>query len=206
MDLGFSQVELILGRTLKIRPSKRSAFGSRVKNLQRGGMLPDINTGRGIAAVYKPQHVYLLAVALEMTRLFLPPERIIKLVERNTDVLAWGLHVVFQLLDQNENAENLLEIYPYGLEEFTLSNSESEYSWEVSHIRDDEFHMRHPLFIALGVINLSKVYHRLSFFVKDDRFDNDLRAWSSEVYNEMKKIPAANDVDSGGQSVVDQKA
>jgi len=88
----FAVVEKALARLNHIAPSKRSAFANRLKHLQRKGFPPGVNTGRGRAADYQPEHVVLLALALELITFGYTPEKAIGAMEESLGSIAEGIY------------------------------------------------------------------------------------------------------------------
>lgn len=66
-----------------IADEHRTAFASRLKNIQRLRYPPGINTGRGVAATYRAEHVLLLGLTVELLQLGLTPERAVRTLSQN---------------------------------------------------------------------------------------------------------------------------
>jgi len=80
----FSAVEAILAGMNFIADPHRSAFASRIKNIQRLKFPSGINTGRGVAAIYRAEHVLLLGLTIELLQLGLTPERAVRTLSNNS--------------------------------------------------------------------------------------------------------------------------
>ncbi|WP_324808739.1 hypothetical protein SH584_04030 [Sphingomonas sp. LY29] len=78
--LTFAQVGAILATIHGVSEGKVSALQSRVKDFQRRGFPNGLNTGKGKAAEYQPEHVIMLGVAFEFLELGMTPERIVLLL------------------------------------------------------------------------------------------------------------------------------
>jgi hypothetical protein len=96
LSYGFADVEAALAQVHHIADPKRSAFANRLKHLQRLGFPEGVNTGRGRAATYLPEHVFLIAVALQLNEFGITPERAIKLISNSMGRIADG---VMQAID-----------------------------------------------------------------------------------------------------------
>lgn len=81
MHLLFGEVEALVREQHLIEEHRFSAFRARLKNLQRLGFPDGINTGKGRAARYLPDHVVLIALAMELAEFGLPPERSVRLLQ-----------------------------------------------------------------------------------------------------------------------------
>ncbi len=96
MDLSFAQVENALALTHGIVDEKRSAFASRLKHLQKLGFPPGTNTGRGRAANYRAEHLFLLGVVLELNQLGVSPERAIAVAQAGLPSIARGIRNIIR--------------------------------------------------------------------------------------------------------------
>jgi hypothetical protein len=74
--LSFKQVTVLLGSLHLIEMSRISALQSRIKDFQRREFPPGLNTGKGKAAAYTPEHIILLTFAFEMLELGMTPDKI----------------------------------------------------------------------------------------------------------------------------------
>lgn len=83
VSISFAVLEAILSTVHRIKPDKRTAFQARIKNFQRLGMLEDLITVKGRPTEYEPHHVYLMALAIELTQLGLTPDGIIEFYARS---------------------------------------------------------------------------------------------------------------------------
>lgn len=82
----FGQVEALLAEANDIAPDKRQAFSARLKHLQRQGLRGEgAQPGRGRAATQTFGEVMQLALAVELLKAGLPPQRAAQLVRLN-----WG--------------------------------------------------------------------------------------------------------------------
>lgn len=79
----FGEVEALLSEVHDIASPKRMAFASRLKNFHRLGFPHGFKAGRGKVNSYSPYKFTLLAIAVEMTQLGLPPERIVRILSKN---------------------------------------------------------------------------------------------------------------------------
>lgn len=99
MEFTFAQVEQALAQHHMIASERRSAFANRIKHLQKQGFPPGTNTGRGRAASYQVQHLFLLGVALELAQFGYTPERSIRLISNNYLPLCEGVVDVVQFFN-----------------------------------------------------------------------------------------------------------
>ena len=74
MELTFGQLCQALAATHFIPAERATAFAARVKAFQRAGVLPGVNTGRGIAAVYRTEAIVKLVVIFQFVELGMSPE------------------------------------------------------------------------------------------------------------------------------------
>lgn len=91
LSYGFSEIEGGLALLHNIADEKRPAFVSRIQHLQKRGFPPGVNTGRGRAARYEAQHMFLLATALQLNELGMIPEKAIRVVTSSLGFLADGV-------------------------------------------------------------------------------------------------------------------
>lgn len=83
----FAMVEAVFARLHEIEDAQRTAFASRIKHMQRLGFPPGTNTGKGRAAAYSAQHLFLIGFALELAQLGLATDAAIPLMQDNMDVV-----------------------------------------------------------------------------------------------------------------------
>lgn len=89
----FGELEGVLAGVHGIDQSKRTAFQSRLKNLHRLGFPIGLQTTKGRAATYSPCQIAEMALAIEMTQLGLPPERVTLVLGANQ----WPTLMAFQM-------------------------------------------------------------------------------------------------------------
>ena len=65
-ECSFSLVEEVIAQMNFISDERRSAFSSRLKHFQRLKYPVGINTGRGVAAIYRARHLLLMALAVSV--------------------------------------------------------------------------------------------------------------------------------------------
>lgn len=119
-------MEEVFATVHRIAPGKRGAFQARLRHLQRLGVPPGTNTGKGVAAAYGPQQVAILAVALELLQLGLSPEHAATVLEKNGGrILRQVCHAASDLPMEREysGAQQLVLIDPGGLS--TLQSPEA---------------------------------------------------------------------------------
>ena len=106
MSFSFSQVEHALSTVHTIENSKRSAFGNRLKHLQKLGFLPETRTGRGRAASYRGEHALLLELAMQFIELGLTPERAMLVIQDNMEFVVppirWAVTALNEETDRPE--------------------------------------------------------------------------------------------------------
>lgn len=88
MEFSLSEVEQALAKLHRIAPDKRSNFAGRLKHYQRNGFPPGTNTGRGRAAAYRPEHLFMMGMALELNQFGASPERAMRQVLSNVTNMA----------------------------------------------------------------------------------------------------------------------
>ncbi len=123
MGYGFADVEEALSQVHGISDEKRSAFSNRLKHLQRLGFPPGVNTGRGRAAIYYAEHVFMLAVALQLSEFSFTPERTIRVMEHGIARLAGGARAAIANLDE----AIFCEVPTGSLQDFVYGDRVSEY-------------------------------------------------------------------------------
>lgn len=94
MDLTFAQVSRALARSHGISESKNSAFVARLQHLQKLKFPPGTNTGRGRAAKYSVGHLFQLGMVLELAQIGLTPERAMRIVGGERDIVAEAAQMV----------------------------------------------------------------------------------------------------------------
>lgn len=87
-ECSFSLVEEVIAQMNFISDERRSAFSSRLKHFQRLKYPVGINTGRGVAAIYRARHLLLMALAVEFIQLGLTPERTVRTLHKNARTVA----------------------------------------------------------------------------------------------------------------------
>lgn len=91
MQFGFSDVWEVLANFHRIADDKRSAFSNRLKHLQKLGFPEGINTGRGRAAGYRPEHILQLSLVLELNQFGVGPDRAISIMKASKRNVALGV-------------------------------------------------------------------------------------------------------------------
>lgn len=121
-----SQAEEVFVRVHQIAPKKRSAFQARLRHLQRWGVPPGTNTGKGKAAAYGPIQVTMLGVALELLQLGLSPERAALLLANSggrwlSQMTHAGLSAVYS--PEYTGGQQLMLIDPVGLGDLQVTTA-----------------------------------------------------------------------------------
>lgn len=189
MGYGFADVDVALAEMHGIANAKRSAFSNRLKHLQRMGFPPGVNTGRGRAAIYYAEHVFLLSVALQLSEFGFTPERAIRVIEYGIARLAGGARAAVAAPDQTI----LCEVPTGALEDLIHRDHVSEYvglgpidadfaAKRLYLITEAEGPMRWSVFSLSGLIK--RLSALLDGKLKPDGFPDfcsRLDAWASEV-------------------------
>ncbi|MEG3086136.1 hypothetical protein [Sphingomonas sp. PB4P5] len=89
--INFAQLESGLASIFLIASEKRSAFTSRLKNLQRLGLCANACAGRGISSQYTFDQVGQFIAALELSQLGLSPERAVETIDATWTSFQAGL-------------------------------------------------------------------------------------------------------------------
>jgi hypothetical protein len=89
----FGELESVLAHVHDIDQSKRTAFQARLKNFHRLGYPIAFQTTKGRAASYAACQIAEMALAVEMTQLGLPPERVTLVLGANR----WPTLMAFQM-------------------------------------------------------------------------------------------------------------
>lgn len=76
----FGRLESVLAVVHRIADDKRTAFQSRLKNFQRLGLFPDQETIKGQPTQYEAHHILRMGLAIELTQIGLPPDRIVSTI------------------------------------------------------------------------------------------------------------------------------
>jgi hypothetical protein len=79
----FAELASALAVMHEIVDEKRTAFNSRLKNFHRLKFPIGLETSKGKTATYSVGHVVEMALAVEMTQLGLPPERVVRVLTLN---------------------------------------------------------------------------------------------------------------------------
>lgn len=93
ISLTFGELDAVLAGMHRIDQTKRTAFQSRLKNFHRLGYPIWFQATKGRAATYSPCQIVEMALAVEMTQLGLPPERITAVLGANL----WATLKAFQI-------------------------------------------------------------------------------------------------------------
>lgn len=81
----------LLADAMEMPEERRSALLGRFQHLQRLKLVEGVNPGRGKAAEYSAQQVLVFAIALQMLQLGMTPERCVKILQENRDVLRMAI-------------------------------------------------------------------------------------------------------------------
>ena len=100
----FGELESVLASVHGIDQTKRTAFQSRLKNFHRLGYPLDFRAVKGKAATYTPLQIIEMALAVEMTQLGLPPERVSVVLIRNRWPILMAARMVARELQQVPDA------------------------------------------------------------------------------------------------------
>lgn len=110
----FGELEASLAAIHDIADTKRTAFQARLKNFHRLGYPVGLKTTKGKAATYSPGQVVEMALALELTELGLPPERVVRVLTLNWYPTAMAISIA---------ARALLE-RPHGFDEHEVKEGD----------------------------------------------------------------------------------
>lgn len=146
--MNYGGAEALFASINAIRPDKRIAFKARLKHLQRLGFPPGVNTGTGRSANYGAGEIYQLGIALELLQLGLSPERAVRLVSGNIEVLKnAGRTALAELINQSKDYAMFLIFDPSGLAELSEQMAEDEASWTLTYGGPAKIRELLPIFI-----------------------------------------------------------
>ena len=118
VEWSWKQLESVFATIHRISDESRPAFNSKLRHLQRSGVLPDTRSGRGKAATYGAHHVVRVGFALELLQLGMPPEHAITILQRHENQIFSEVAVAAAtFLDEKSAASGsrMLILYPRGL-------------------------------------------------------------------------------------------
>lgn len=117
ITLNFGGLEALLAMIHAIADNKRTAFQARLKNLHRLHFPIGFETAKGKASVYTPGHIVEIGLALEMTQLGIPPERIVHVLAMNRFPTFMAIRIAASNLRERPagfDAERTLPTDPYS--------------------------------------------------------------------------------------------
>lgn len=111
-----------------ITPDRRVPFSARLKHFQRLGLVPEINTGKGRAAIYGPAAFVHLALALEMAQIGIRPERTLNLLKWAGNLILTAIRLTLHPSDIPEDERNDFLIYfqPTALDPTPLGDGQED--------------------------------------------------------------------------------
>lgn len=83
LEVTFGQLEAAIAAANRIADDKRTAFQARLKNLLKLNLLPEVQAGRGKAALFNPWHMFVMGLAVECSQLGLVPTRVVDVLREN---------------------------------------------------------------------------------------------------------------------------
>lgn len=113
----FGELESVLASVHDIDQTKRTAFQSRLKNFHRLGYPLGFKAVKGKAATYTPLQIIEMALAVEMTQLGLPPERLIHVLCSDR----WPVLMAIQMVARELGSDPALWSVEAGLSDRALS-------------------------------------------------------------------------------------
>lgn len=194
----FGLIEGVLASEHLIAQSKRTAFQARLKNFHRLGLLPELETVKGKAAKYRAGDVFDLALAVELTQLGLPPDRIVGVLLSNRYSVAMAARMaadsVKKILTCETTEEESLKVYVYldpeAMEPLTAASDDEKHEFDqasrsffyggsgVLHdilARADLMKLR-----RLSIVNITAVVFYLAFSLSDE-FPDLVIKWANDV-------------------------
>ena len=102
VDFTFGQMATVLEYLNQIAPEKRVAFGSRIKHLQKWGIRPEEQPGRGRAGTYSISDLFKMAMGIDLTQAGFPPGQASRLVSENWTTIREALLIVAQKPEHEE--------------------------------------------------------------------------------------------------------
>ena len=118
LEWSWKQLEAVFAAVHRISREGRPAFNSKLRHLQRSGVLPDTRSGRGRAATYGARHVVRVGFALELLQLGMTPEHATAILQRHENEIFSEIAVTAANFIDQENVESgsrMLILYPRGL-------------------------------------------------------------------------------------------
>lgn len=99
----FGELEAALADNHGIADAKRTAFQARLKNIQRLGLPLRFETSKGKTAYYGPGPIAEMALAVELTQLGLPPDRVVRVLTVNWYAAAMAIAMAARALLERPN-------------------------------------------------------------------------------------------------------
>lgn len=169
----FGQIDAALATMHGIAATKRTAFQARLKNFHRLGFPRELASTKGRASSYTAGMAVEMALALEMTQLGLPPDRIIHVLTLNSFRMGMAIRMAarelieapqgFDLEVGRERDPMSMFVYfdPSALRSLTLEDVNSV---PAAHEADDAFFYGGEGVVRIGITNWTSGYrNRLSF-------------------------------------------
>jgi len=168
-----------------IADPRRSAFANRLRHLQKMGFPPGINTGRGKAAEYGPEHVFLLGFVLELNQFGMGPERAVNLLDKSLDDVVDGVRRACgperQTVYANPPANALGDLSDDDDRYITCFSAKRLRQWIGITDEHSAVGVRMALFSVSGLI------HNLANLIDEredgpDQFISELGIWAEELH------------------------
>jgi hypothetical protein len=180
VDLTFPQVEAILAKGHDIDSEKRTAFRARLTNILRVGLPGYAGLGRGRAAKFGSGQITILALAVELTQLGMPPAQATAFLRAE-----WGeilAAIIFALEPQPDDNPAVMVLDPLALA--PLMNQPARNMLVSTPLRVlQASDLRHALCEMetgrLAVINMKHLIDALADYepIGRETFLEDLKAW-----------------------------
>jgi hypothetical protein len=123
LKLTFGQLESALAVMHFIADAQRTKFQARLKNLHRLGFPKQLESSKGKTTLYDPGLVFEMALAIELTELGMPPERVVATLAN--DDLAVGLAM-------KESAAGWLDLYGFRAERWVFLTLDPTALWPLT--------------------------------------------------------------------------
>lgn len=117
-QLNFGALEALLALVHGIADTKRTAFQARLKNFHRLQFPSGFATHKGKASSYGIGHAVEMALAVEMTQLGMPPDRIVRVLDANRYPTFMAVRMAAESLAQTPigfDPEKVLETDPLSM-------------------------------------------------------------------------------------------
>lgn len=200
----FGGVESMLASCHRVSSANRTKFQARLKNYLRLGFPEGLGEGRGRAAKYLPQHVFLLELALQFAELGVAPFRAVRALKRHMPSVTASL--VYSLKEDADPVDDdfkpvILYFDSNALSDLSEPGSELPIPFGFGPVDKVSFEewITQDTGIRLSVINITGVLKLLDDHLpggEGDEFFDNLLQWAKREITDASPKPGLSPTQS----------